>query len=201
MVNLRDKCKKSKSKKIHAKYEQSRKRCMDRFDFLVEKKTRKYRGFSNYEDLKQDGRIALMLALNSYELGKGDFFWWADKYIKTKVSREANRHSTIKIPIKHTKRLTPYKVSQLPIIIDGSPDASDTMYTRQVRNRVRSAVTNLPEDQRKVVLSYFEFGGSRVKSSSINKICKDLKISRVTCLKLLNDAKEVLRHELGNLDS
>jgi RNA polymerase sigma factor (sigma-70 family) len=198
LVTLRNKCQKSKSKRLHAKYQAARKKCVDTFDFLVDKKTWRYRSFANYEDLKQDGRVALMLALKSYDPGKGDFFWWADKYIKTKISREANRHSTIKIPIKHTKRLQPYKVSQLPVIIDSGPGADDNIYTTQVNDRVHAAINKLPDKQRKVIKMYFEMDGRQ--SGSINKICKQLKISRMNCLKIFNEAKQTLKRELENLD-
>jgi RNA polymerase sigma factor (sigma-70 family) len=198
LVVLRNKCQKSKNKRLNAKYQAARKKCVDRFDFLVDKKTWRYRSFANYEDLKQDGRVALMLALSSYDPTKGDFFWWADKYIKTKISREANRHSTIKIPIKHTKRLQPYKVSQLPVIIDNGPDAVETIHKNQVNARVHSAVSKLPDKQRQVVKMYFEMDGRQ--SGSINKICKQLKISRMNCLKILNEAKQTLKRELENLD-
>ena len=168
--------------------------CAQRFDFLVDLKTRKYRSFSNYEDLRQDGRVALLLAMDTYDKDKGDFIWWANQYIKTKVCREANRHSTIKIPMKHARNVQPYKVSQLPIIIDGEPDALSNMEGGEVRDRVQMAVDKLPTKQARIIKLYYEFNGLR--PHSINKICDEMQISRVSCIKLLNEAKENLKQEL-----
>lgn len=200
LVDLRRKCSKSKSKKLRKEFDDIQEVCAKRLDYLVEARTRKYKGFSNYDDLKQDGRLALYLAFQSYEPEKGDFFWWANKYIKTKISREANRHSTIKIPLKHTKFVTPYKVSQLPIIIDNNPDAFDSINKDESSYIVRNAVSKLPDIQRRVIELHYEMNvGNRKESYSIGKICDRLNISRGSCVKLLNEAKKTLKQELSGL--
>ena len=189
-VELRDKRKKSRSKKVQAQYEKYHAMCTSKLDYLVEVRTRKYKGFSNYDDLRQDGRLALMLALNSFDPTKGNFYWWASQYIKTKISREANRHSTLKIPIKKTKTLTPYKVSQLPIIVDEEPDGLEFTEVEQIKNRVRDAIDRLPEEQQTVIKLY------GYRSYSIGKICDEMDISRANCVKMLNEAKESLKQNL-----
>lgn len=194
MLEVRDRCRISKSKKLHAKHKLLQQKCVQKYDFLVEIKTRKYRSFSNYDDLKQDGRLALILAMGTYDKDKGDFIWWANQYIKTKVCREANRHSTIKIPMKHAKNVQPYKVSQLPIIIDGDPNALQSIEGDEVKDRVQMAVDRLPTQQARIIKLYYEFNGLR--PHSISKICQEMEISRVNCIKLLNEAKQNLKQEL-----
>jgi RNA polymerase sigma factor (sigma-70 family) len=197
---LRRKCAKSRSTKLHREFGQIQEQCAKELDYLVEARTRKYKGFSNYDDLRQDGRLALYLALQSYEPEKGDFYWWANKYIKTKISREANRHSTIKIPLKHTKYITPYKVSQLPVIVDKEPNALESMAKGEIDTLIRDAVSKLPDDQRKVIELHYEMSdGNRRDSHSIGKICDRLHITRVNCQKLLNEAKKTLKQELVDL--
>lgn len=193
-VELRDKRKKSRSKKVHAQYEKYHALCTSKLDYLVEVKTRKYKGFSNYDDLRQDGRLALMMALKSYNPRKGNFFCWASQYIKTKISREANRHSTLKIPIKKTKEMPPYKVSQLPIIVDEEPDGLEFTESEQIKERVRNAIASLPEDQQ-TVIKLFGY-----RSYSIGKICDELDISRSNCVKLLNEAKASLKQNLETME-
>ena len=194
LFELRNKCKRSRSKKLKAEYDQYEAFCEEKFDYLVQSKVYKYKNFSNYEDLKQDGRVALLLALRNFDPNKGSFFWWADKYIKTKVKREANRHSTIKIPIKQTKNIQPYKVSQLPVIIDTNPDPFQSIESTQLKNEVQKAIKQLPEDQRKII----ELNG--IKSYSISRISRELKITRPDCVKLLNEAKKNLKHSLESLN-
>ncbi len=200
LVMLRRKCAKSRSRKLHKEFEHIQTQCAKELDYLVEARTRKYKSFSNYDDLRQDGRLALYLALQSYEPEKGDFYWWANKYIKTKISREANRHSTIKIPLKHTKHITPYKVSQLPVIVDNEPNALESISKGETDTLIRDAVNKLPDDQRRVIELHYEMSdGNHRDSHSIGKICDRLNITRVNCQKLLNEAKKTLKQELSDL--
>lgn len=194
LVLMRRKCAKSKSVKAKLELHRLQAECAKELEYLVEARTRRYRGFANYEDLCQDGRIALFLALQSYEPEKGDFFWWANKYIKTKISREANRHSTIKIPLKQTRLVQPYKVSQLPIIVDNAPSAVDNMANEEKSNLIKYAINKLPPDQRKVIELHYEM--SERDTNSIVKICSTMKISRMNCIKLLDEAKNTLKQNL-----
>lgn len=194
LVDLRNRCKKSKSKKLHEEYRDYEEYCGREFDYLVVSRVQKYKEFANYEDLKQDGRVALLMALRNFEPTKGNFFWWADQYIKTKVKREANHHSTFRIPIKHAKKIQPYKVSAIPIIIDRAASALEILENDELKEQIRDAISQLPESQRKII----ELNG--IKSYSINQISKELKIARMECIKLLNEAKQNLKQNLEILD-
>lgn len=202
MVALRKRCGKSKNVTLRKELDDIQAECTKELEYLVDARTRKYRGFANYDDLRQDGRIALYRALQTYKPEKGDFFWWANKYIKTKISREANRHSTIKVPLKHAKKVQPYKVSQLPIMVDGELNPLDHIAQDEAVLLVRSAVEKLPEDQRRVISLHYELSGGsdhRRDICSIGKICDRLNISRMNCIKLLADAKKTLKRELIDL--
>jgi RNA polymerase sigma factor (sigma-70 family) len=199
MVILRKKCVKSKSLSLKKELDEIQSECIKELEYLVEARTKRYRGFSNYEDLRQDGLIALYRALQTYKPEKGDFYWWSNKYIKTKISREANRHSTIKVPLKHAKLVQPYKVSELPTIIDGEPSALENISKDEAVSLIRNAVEKLPEDQRRVISLHYELSGgsdNRRDLFSIGKICNRLNISRVSCIKLLSEAKKTLKREL-----
>ena len=201
LVCLRRKSKSSKSQDVKRELANVQESCIKELEYLVEARARRYKNFSNYDDLCQDGRLALYLALQSYEPEKGDFFWWANKYIKTKISREANRHSTIKIPLKHAKLVQPYKVSQLPVIVDNEPNTLDTLTQNESQRIIRNAVKNLPKDQRRIIELHFEMktSANNNESSSIGKICDTLNINRVNCLKLISEAKQSLRQQLESL--
>lgn len=193
-VDLRDKCSKSKNKKYHLEYHKYKTLCLNELDYLVESKTKKYRSFANYEDLKQEGRTALMLALNSYNPSKGNFYWWANQYIKTKVCREANRHSVMKIPLKHTKEMPPYKVSQFPIMVDHEPNGYDVCSVRELKTVIKDAINKLPDNQKRVINLYYELGDAN--ACTVNQICKKLNVSRMNFLKLLDEAKLNLKNSL-----
>ncbi len=201
LVTLRRKCLKSNNANLKKELEQVQQLCVIELDYLIRTHTRRYKSFSNYDDLCQDGRLALYSALQNYEPEKGDFYWWANHYVKTKISREANRHSTIKIPLKHTKYVTPYKVSQLPIIVDNTPNAVESMEMGELKKIIKLAVNRLPDDQRRVIELHYEMssGSHHCESQSIGKICDKLSITRVNCMKLLNEAKRTLKQELSEL--
>lgn len=167
--------------------------CAKKMSPLINGKTSKYKKFSNYNDLKQDGFEALMLAFETYDPDKGDFVWWATKYIHTRVCRAANTHSTIRVPLKKAKKIPPYKVSRLPTIIDCANTPLEQVEFSQKNAFIKSAIDNLPEKQKQIILKHYEFGDG---NNSIISISKELKISRSACMKLLQEAKESLKTTL-----
>lgn len=191
LVKLRKKYKRNSAYRVA--YERQEQLCSKKFDYLVTSKLYKYRAFANYEDLKQDGRMALILALRNFDPKKGSFFWWANRYITTKIKRQANGHSTIKFPIREAREVQPYKVSQLPIMVDSNPDALEAMESNEIKEKVHQAISRLPADQRKIL----ELNG--IKSYSISRIAKELKIARPDCTRLLNEAKKNLKQSLETM--
>lgn len=188
---LRNKSFDRKNSKYKSEYLRYKELCLQEYDYLIKKRVQKYKQFSNYEDLYQEGRIALLAALNSYSYEKGDFNWWANKYIKTKLSREANKHSTIKIPIKKTATMQPHKVSHIPVMVDIAPSALDEIIQKEIKDEVIEALNRLSEKHRTII----ELSG--IKSHSITQISKELNITKKDCVKLLNEAKERLKNYLG----
>src|SRR5690349_7033304 len=78
--------------------------CINKFDYLIRMKTSKYKKFNNYEDLYQEGRLALFRAMSNYDSSKGSFFWWAHHYVGTKVKRSANLHTAVRYPLKQANK-------------------------------------------------------------------------------------------------
>jgi len=197
MVILRDNASKSKSASL--KLEKIQAQCIEELECLIEARTKRYKNFANYDDLCQDGRIALYRAMQTYKPEKGDFFWWANHYIKTKISREANCHSTIKVPLKKANKIHPYKVSKIPMIVDDANTALENISKDETVSIIRNAVENLPEEQRKVISLHYELNGgadNKRELCSIGKICDTLNISIKNCVRLLSEAKRNLRREL-----
>lgn len=196
-VNLRDKCKNSKSKNLHIQYSKHIDLCLNKFDYIVKNKAKRYQLFSNYDDLLQDGRMALIAALKSYDINKGSWFWWANQYVKTKISREANRHSTIKIPLKKASKTVPYKVFGMPDVFDIAESADNIIEKKEYTQLVHCAISKLPNIQRSVIEMYFEMGYKN--NTSIYKICEMLNISKKEFNNILFEAKNSLRFYLENI--
>ena len=189
LIVLRNKCK--KNKEIIAEYNKYEAYCAETFDYLVVARTSRYKQFANYQDLQQDGRMALLLALRNFDLRKGSWFWWSNQYIKTKISRAANCHSIIKIPMQKARFMQPHKVSSMPKMVFEGPSAMDIIKEKEIIQEVTEAIEKLPEEQKKII----KLNG--IKSYSISQISRELKMSRPHCVKLLNEAKKNLKETLS----
>jgi RNA polymerase sigma factor (sigma-70 family) len=190
LIIAKKRYKRNNSKINSLKYNEILSLCVNAFDFLVKNRTKRYYKFSNYEDLVQEGRIALISALNTYDNKKGNFYIWAKLYINTKVSRQANCHSTVKIPIKAVAKNKPKKVD-MPVITDNSKTAFESLYFNEMKDIVLKAISKLPGEQQKILEL------NNYKYYSINKICDTLDISRGDCLKLLKQAHKSLKISLS----
>lgn len=194
LIALRDKSHKSKDPKIKKEYSDYQRFCIEKFKYLVNIRASKYRKFSNFQDLEQDGYEALILALKTYNPSKGSFTWWADKYISTRISRAANTHSTIRFPLKKAKELKPFKTTTIPTMIDTNPDAFENIQNSEMIEYVTNALKQLPEKHQKLISLIYGFQG--MKPQSIGTIIESLSISRPQCLRMLEEAKFQLKEKL-----
>lgn len=188
---------------------------LTKYDYLVLRRAAKYRRFANYEDLVQEGRIALMQALKSYNSKVNDNFeWWADQYIKTRLIRQANKHCDLHIPMDEVRNgNVPIKVSsrQLLEYIDQKPNAEEQHYSKEVIVEVRKVIDELPKELQKIVKMFYgveytstrrEYKGpsGKVDGDAIDVICQQLHMSRMTCVRHLRIAQEILRNRLGDIE-
>lgn len=194
LVSFRAQIKKGASKAVHAEYNKHQNLCMQKFRYLVSMRTNKYKGFSNYDDLNQEGFEALCKAMNNYNPKRGSFFWWAHKYIDTRISRSANLHTAIRYPLKFAKTTTPHKESQIPVMIEPRFNPDKILESTQLKNAVESALSLLNTEQREIISLAFGFSGD--KPLSINKICKRKNLSRLYCMKTISNALTLIKDNI-----
>lgn len=194
LIQLRDELKKSDSQKLLNEFKKHEQICIEKFKYLVTMKTGRYKSFGNYDDLNQEGFEALIKAMNNYNPSKGSFFWWAHKYIDTRISRSANLHTTIRFPLKVAKENTPHKESILPTLIEDRYCPDKELEDSQVSGAIQNALQALSKEQQDIVNLFYGFDGD--KSLSVNKICKKLNISRAVCNKALKSALIVLKDKI-----
>lgn len=172
--------------------------CISKLKFLVSNHTRKYKQFSNYADLEQDGMEALLLALRTFKSSKGSFAWWANKYIKTRICRSANNHSTIRVPIKKAKDHVPWKVDLSSISEeDQLVDCSENNCLKyELLLLIKQELESLNDLQKNIIKLYF---GIDCEKLSIEKICESVGLTRNQVLKELklsiNKIKKSLKRE------
>lgn len=194
LIDLKTQFKESHDPKISSEIKKHEKICMEKFRYLVTMKTGRYKAFSNYDDLNQEGFVALVKAMNNYNPKKGSFFWWAHKYIDTRISRSANLHTTIRYPLKVAKNNTPHKESVMPLLVEERYCPDKELEESQAAQAIYNAVEHLSDEQKKVINLAFGFEGD--KPMSINKICKKLSISRLSCIKTINSALSTMKDKI-----
>jgi RNA polymerase sigma factor (sigma-70 family) len=194
LIDLRGQYKKGDDPKLITELKKHEKICIDNFKYLVTMKTGRYKAFSNYDDLNQEGFEALIKSMNNYNPTKGSFFWWAHKYIDTRISRSANLHTTIRYPLKVAKLNTPHKEAVMPTLIEERYCPDKELEDVQINFAIQEATALLTDQQKEIIELAFGFDGD--KPMSINKICKKLNISRPHCVKAINGALSLMRDHI-----
>lgn len=203
-IDLRDRYRKEgKPRSLLKEYREKKEICWEGFDYLVLLKAKKYKIFPNYPDLVQEGRIALLASLETFDPKKGSFTWWANQYIKTKLSREANKHSTMRVPMKMARTFSPQKISLEgeegrlhPSLLNsflGPQAAQDAFDQETVKKEVRSAIKGLGPIEQKVVAL------SALQDYTVQQISSMLEISPYVCSKILNKGLANLKTSLQKL--
>lgn len=186
LVDLKFKSKISDDPKIKQELYRHEQKCINQFKYLVTMKTGRYKAFSNYDDLNQEGFEALIKAMKTYDPKKGSFFAWAHNYIGTRISRSANLHTTIRYPLKVAKENTPHKEAIIPTIIEERYCPDKQLENIELHNSMNQAIEMLTSQQKEVI--NLAYGFDNDKPMSINKICKKLGLSRLNCIKIINAA-------------
>jgi len=195
-LNLKQKAKTGRKKAVN-EFKDYQKFISQKLSFLVEIKTKRYRQFDNYADLCQVGYEALFMSLETFDASKSDFSYWALRYIGTKVSRAANTHSTIRVPLKKAKAQTPYKVDNIPIIVDTAKSPQQYFEEKQDCSFIHESIEELPELQKKAIRLYYGFEKSVEKETILN-VMKNMNISRMAVLELLRTAESNLKEKLAS---
>ena len=193
LIELRERSK-NKEESVEIQLKKHENICIEKFKYLVTMKTGRYKVFSNYDDLNQEGFEALIKAMNNYNPKKGSFFWWAHKYIDTRISRSANLHTTIRYPLKVAKNSTPHKETVMPTLIEERYCPDKELEDVQTNNIIQESIALLTEDQKEIINLAYGLDGD--KPMSIDKICKKLNISRPYCVKAINTAISLMRNNI-----
>jgi RNA polymerase sigma factor (sigma-70 family) len=177
-----------------AAFEAHQKMCVQKFMYLITMRTNRYKTYSNHEDLVQEGLEALTKAMANYNAKKGNFFWWAHRYIGTRISRSANAHTTIRYPLKIAKDITPHKEMHLPLLIEEVYCPDKQAEASQIVVAIHRAMDALNAEQKNILnLAYGLNGESKL---SLNKIGKQLNMSRLALISLINDALVSLKEHI-----
>lgn len=193
-IELREQANFTKNPKIINEFRKHEQVCIEKFHYLITMRTNKYKNFSNYEDLIQEGQEALIKGMKTYDPKRGSVFWWLHKYIETRISRSANLHTTIRYPLKFAKANKPHRENCLPVMIETKCGPEDNVEFAQVSYAIKNAMIKLDQDQQNIISMAYGFGGD--KPLSISKICKKMNMTRMNCIKTIHSALNVIRQNI-----
>lgn len=193
-IDLRAKVKETGDPKIKLEFRKHENECISKFKYLISMKTFRYKSFSNYDDLNQVGFLALIKAMSTFKQNKGSFFGWAHHYIGTSIARNANLHTAIRYPLKVAKETAPRKESNMPIQIEERFCPDKELETSQVFSAIHNVLKSLPEEQKEIIVLSYGFTGE--KPMSINMICKKMNISRLYCIRTINNALSLMKENI-----
>lgn len=194
LISLRKANEKKPSPKLRLQLQRHERLCMEKFRYLVTMRTNRYKSFANYEDLNQEGYYALLKAMKNYNPKKGIFFYWAHKYIETRIARSANLHTAIRFPLKFARINTPHKESQFPLMIETRFVPDKIFESNQITTVITSVLNELTPDQRDIVSLAFGFSGE--KPMSMAKICKKKSLSRQYCAREMDTALSIIKEKI-----
>lgn len=187
-VKMRNEISSSKnpSEELVKKFRKHQTLCIEKFKYIITMRTSRYKAFSNYDDLNQEGFEALTKGMANYDPKKGNAFWWFHKYVDTRISRSANLHTTIRYPLKFAKHSAPHKEAIMPTLIEERYCPDKELESVQTNNQISSAMSKLSEQQQEAISLAYGLDGD--KPLSINKICKKMNLSRSVIIKTLDSA-------------
>lgn len=156
---------------------------IEKLKYIVHSKTSSYKKFSNYEDLNQDGYEALIMGLNNFNPSKGSIFWWLHKYIDTRISRKANAHSVVKIPIKVAKNLPP-KIEQLSFSNeDLKENQEESLLKKYEQKEIERKISSLSSEDKKIITMAYNddkiIVNDFLKKNSLNKTQLNAKAKKI----------------------
>jgi DNA-directed RNA polymerase specialized sigma subunit len=169
---------------------------------IIDLYTYKYKRFSNYEDIRQESFESLMLAVDSFKKSKGKFVGWVKMYSKTKASRQANKHSTIKIPMKNAKDTPPIKVAMEDLPVEDlmrSSSAKDSPEQTAIKNdlwsKVHKSFHKLSEKELKIIQYHFSVDNGEY--ANIAELCSSLSLSTLDYKRYLKNAAKKVEVDLN----
>jgi len=194
LIQLRTISEETKNERDIRAFREHQQFCVDKFFYLITMRTNKYKGFSNYEDLNQEGLEVLIRAMNNYDPAKGNFFWWAHKYIETRIVRSANAHTVIRYPLKFSKKHAPHRENKIPDKADEKNIPEILTEQLEITKEIKLAMEKLDENQKKLIDLAYGVNGD--KPMSVSKICKKMKLTRFHCKKAIDNALDVLKNNI-----
>jgi RNA polymerase sigma factor (sigma-70 family) len=171
--------------------------CIEKYAYIVDMKANHYRKFPNYEDLRQEGMLGLVKALQTFShVSGGNFFYWAHRYIDTRITRASSKHSTMRIPMKTAKITPPKKEAKMPTILEKYNLPDKIAEESSMVKRISSSLDSLDGLQGKIIAMAYGVNGE--EKVSLETISKKLGMKRIEVSRQIKAGFGELRGKIDN---
>jgi len=150
---------------------------IDLLNPLIIRTTIKYKKYPNFQDLQQDARLAVLMALKSFKPGFC-FLYWAKKYIETNVSRAVIRNDLVVTPFKkqHLKlRLQPKQLNDWDLVLNEETELKTDMkkitaFINRTTGKFREEIDDVLELSTVDFFEKYRCNKSNLKTKIIKKL-------------------------------
>jgi len=140
-----------------------------KMSFIIESKCRKYKKFSNYEDLKQEGMIGLIKAVNRFDYTRfPNFFVYSDQWIFNHIAQSAKKFDVVYNPLK---KKTVYYDMDVPANETVNQCPENSYYKKERNERIEIAINELTDRQKNIINSVY---GLNKLPETLRKIGKNI---------------------------
>jgi RNA polymerase sigma factor (sigma-70 family) len=128
-----------------------------KLSFLVYGQTKRYRSFSNYDDLVQEGFIGLVKAVRKFQWHRfPNFFVYSDQWIRHYVKRAASKFDIVYNPNKD--RVVYAEPGEDEADPNETPD--EILFTQERRASISKILNEFSDREREIVQKIFGLNGS-----------------------------------------
>lgn len=192
-IELRKNSEENPTKLNIKEFKQYENYCIEQFRYIVDIDSAKYRQFQNHPDIFSEGLLGLVYALKTYNPKKGIFFYWAHKYVNTRVARQANQHTTIRYPLKYSKENQPQREKVIPDVYEEYYLPEDMYESKAVGKAIVNALEFCTETEKVILKSYYGIGEM---AQNIDAICKEKQMCRPKVIKNLNSGINKIKEKI-----
>ena len=174
---------------------------LQKTSFLVYSRTKRYRAFNNYEDLKQEAFMGLLSAVRKLDLNVyPNFIMYADQAVRRSINKVAGKFDVVYSP---NKSRVIYSDPLDTMIDQPTPDTPETIFlVKETSAKINTALGRFSNRDAEVVRRIYGLGEHRPQTlrevgSALNITYERARQIREAVVTKLRDDSELRSHTQG----
>lgn len=134
---------------------------VERLAFLVYSQAKQYQGFSNYDDIVQEGLIGLLKAVRKFEWQRfPNFFIFSEQWIRHYIKRAASRFDVVYNPNKNRVIYAEPDENE----IDENADLDEILFTKERKSSINNILDDFSRRDREIVRKIFGLNDDKTQT-------------------------------------